>query len=381
MKKVMVFGNATERLNQQNFISKWTDEIWVCNKAYLETKDNSRVSLVASVHDFMAKEAIEFKKKNNLNYRVVCCKPVEGSELFKKYRGWSTGTELVHQAILEGYDEIWMAGFEFVKGEDIYMKEKLNCSNFEKQYLQTREEFPNANILWVPLDEPDKDLRKQPIKRIPQEVTIFKNAQENNKLITQLFNDKVLEKNQIVIIGNSPSILEKELGSVIDSYPYVARINDYVLEGYEKYIGSKTTFWCSGASFSTKVKNRNVDSLVPLIFLPPARFEKESKPSITVERNLQIPIDKLYIIDRNDIKTIHTYTKIPYLSTGLMSIIYFAFVLRMDVTIHGFAPYKKEKGHYYDNTPPSISPMHEFDKEFIFIDELVKSNKIKRLGE
>lgn len=380
MKKIIIFGNATERLNQQNFISKWDGEIAVCNKAYLEAKDDPRIKIVASVHDFMAKEAIDFRKKNNLTYKVICSKKVDGGELFKKYRGWSTGTELIHHAILEGYDEIWMAGFEFVKGEDIYMKEKLNCGNFEKQYLQIKQEFPNANLQWVPLDDPEKDLCRQPIRRISQELVVFKDSIQNNKTIIQLFQDKALEKNDIVIIGNSPSVLDSELGNIIDSFSYVARINDYVIEGYEKNIGSKTTFWCSGASFSTKIKNRNIDNVIPLIFIPPARFEREPKPSLTIEKNLEIPIEKLYVIDRSDIASIHKYANIPYLSTGLMSIIYFAFVLKMDVNICGFCEYNAKKAHYYDNSPPSISPMHNFKKEFEFIDQLVSTNKIKKLS-
>lgn len=379
MKKVLILGNAQDRKNQLNFIKSWKGDIFVCNKAYTEFQELPTLTAVASVHDYMAVEALDFKKKNNLPYRVICSKPVEDAETFLKFVGFSTGIELIRQAILEKYDEIWIAGFEFIKGEDIYQAERLYCGNFEKQYIMTLREYPEANIYWVPLDDPECNLRKEPIRRISQEEKIFKKSTETNQSLLEKFKNFTKQKNDIVVVGNSPSILGKGLGKTIDSFSYVVRINDYVIDGFEADIGSKTTFWTTGASFSTKIKGRNVDGVIPLVFLPPARFEKEARPSVTIERNLEISLDRLCLIDREDIKAIHQYANIPYLSTGLMTIIYFAFILRMDVTIVGFKEYNPAKAHYYDADRPYISPLHDFPKEFEFIDNLVTSNKIKKL--
>lgn len=380
MKKVLILGNAQDRLNQTKFISEWKDEIWCCNKAYLEINQYPNISLVASVHDFMAKEAVDYKKKNNLTYRVVCSKKVLEAELFIKYRGWSTGTELIQQAIIAKYDEIWIAGFEFVKGNDIYQPNKVYCGNFEKQFVQIKQENPNAKIIWAPFDDPTKDLRKEPLRRISQEEKIFTPSIDNNRHIFEKFKEYLSEKNDVIIIGNSPLVLDKELGNAIDKFSYVVRINDYKINQYEKYIGSKTTFWATGASYSTKVKNRNVENIIPLVFIPIQRFEKDKCLSESIEKNLEVPFDKLVIIDKSDISAINKYANIDYLSTGLMTILYFSMILQMDVTIHGFHAYQKNQGHYYDNEPAYISPMHEFEKEFEFIDNLVNTGKIKRLG-
>ena len=44
---------------------------------------------------------------------------------------------------------------------------------------------------------------------------------------------------KVIVIGNSPSILEKDYGSKIDSYDVVIRINHCPTAGYEKKIGKK----------------------------------------------------------------------------------------------------------------------------------------------
>ncbi len=44
----------------------------------------------------------------------------------------------------------------------------------------------------------------------------------------------------VVIVGNSKELLQQEMGHVIDSHDIVIRLNNYKLDGYEKYTGTKT---------------------------------------------------------------------------------------------------------------------------------------------
>ena len=50
---------------------------------------------------------------------------------------------------------------------------------------------------------------------------------------------------KVIIVGNSPSILSEEYGSLIDSYDIVIRLNKCTTKGFEKYIGSKTDIWAT----------------------------------------------------------------------------------------------------------------------------------------
>ena len=53
--------------------------------------------------------------------------------------------------------------------------------------------------------------------------------------------------NNIIIVGNGPSILNRERGAVIDSHKVVARINEFETKGYEKYTGVKQDVYFVGA--------------------------------------------------------------------------------------------------------------------------------------
>jgi SAM-dependent methyltransferase len=48
----------------------------------------------------------------------------------------------------------------------------------------------------------------------------------------------------VVLVGNGPSVLRSPLGAVIDSFDEVIRFNEFETKGFEKHVGSKTTFWC-----------------------------------------------------------------------------------------------------------------------------------------
>ena len=48
---------------------------------------------------------------------------------------------------------------------------------------------------------------------------------------------------KIVVIGNGSSVLDFELGHLIDKFDEVVRFNLFEIEGYEKHVGTKTTTW------------------------------------------------------------------------------------------------------------------------------------------
>ena len=52
-----------------------------------------------------------------------------------------------------------------------------------------------------------------------------------------------MNKPRVIIIGNSPVILQHEYGSVIDSFNTIIRINHCPTIGYESSIGSRTDVW------------------------------------------------------------------------------------------------------------------------------------------
>ena len=49
---------------------------------------------------------------------------------------------------------------------------------------------------------------------------------------------------RVLLVGNEPSIRERGLSSVIDSFDTVVRFNSFVTKGLEEHTGSKTSLWC-----------------------------------------------------------------------------------------------------------------------------------------
>ena len=80
-------------------------------------------------------------------------------------------------------------------------------------------------------------------------------------------NFDTIKTEKVIIVGNSPSILTKELGSIIDSYDVVIRINRCVTKGFEKYIGEKTNIWATSKAAGLKPANPGYPAFVPDNFI------------------------------------------------------------------------------------------------------------------
>lgn len=63
----------------------------------------------------------------------------------------------------------------------------------------------------------------------------------------------------VVLVGNGPSALCWTAGKLIDSAVDVVRFNNYQLEGYEDYVGTRTTVWCRNDTQGIKERPENAD--------------------------------------------------------------------------------------------------------------------------
>ena len=84
----------------------------------------------------------------------------------------------------------------------------------------------------------------------------------------------------MVVIGNGSSVLNHELGTLIDSFQNVARFNEYQIDGYEEFVGTKTTFWCRNSSKDTKDR----DDVFEEIFLQKVDFPNKWTDSSLYEK-------------------------------------------------------------------------------------------------
>lgn len=60
---------------------------------------------------------------------------------------------------------------------------------------------------------------------------------------TQLWRPKPTDT--VVVVGNGPSALKANMGSIIDAHQHVVRFNNYKVEGFSAQVGTRTSMWSS----------------------------------------------------------------------------------------------------------------------------------------
>lgn len=202
--------------------------------------------------------------------------------------------------------------------------------------------------------------------------------------------DKKIIKNKprVIVIGNSPKILETEYGDIIDNFDVVIRLNSFNIKGYEKHTGKKTdkiliTFAVpENKNFSLVKKSE--------IYLFGAKFTQDRKflqnrlnhPKVGCKLNL----DEINLLDE-DIYFHQLSDKVclekgKWCSTGVIAIDWaFNNYSDSEIYIHGFS-FFEESGdllqHYY-GVATKRDKSHEFDKEKFYIESLIKNDKVKTL--
>ena len=86
-------------------------------------------------------------------------------------------------------------------------------------------------------------------------------------------NDKIL------IIANGPSVLKYKFGNHINEFKNIARINNYKLEGFNEYIGEKTSIWFNGGN-----QNLNIPNILPdeiIVFIP---YDLQNKNLVKIQK-------------------------------------------------------------------------------------------------
>tara|TARA_B100000902_G_scaffold142558_1_gene140169 strand:+ start:9850 stop:10515 length:666 start_codon:yes stop_codon:yes gene_type:complete len=70
---------------------------------------------------------------------------------------------------------------------------------------------------------------------------------------------KTKKPKNIIVVGNSPSVLQYAYGDLIDKFDMVIRCNWYKIKGFERHVGTKISVWAvaAGKEFSRAVTNPN----------------------------------------------------------------------------------------------------------------------------
>jgi hypothetical protein len=170
----------------------------------------------------------------------------------------------------------------------------------------------------------------------------------------------------IIIVGNGTSLLDKKNGRLIDSFDIVVRFNSYKIKNYEQHTGIKTNIWFTvNKSHLSEIKNFNR-------VIEHCWIWNEEKDLLYQELLLEYP--NCEKVSENFVKT-----KVPVNnpSTGLIAIFFFLEEGYKNIFITGFDWWEREKHHYGDNEIRGT--LHKPMEEYKIIKKLINDKKIRFL--
>ena len=178
--------------------------------------------------------------------------------------------------------------------------------------------------------------------------------------------------NKCILIGNGSNILEKKLGSYINSFENVVRINRFKIKDFEEDLGVKCTHWVLNYKLTTDNRNYLINNL-PKVKSETTDLKQALVLTTADDKELLNKIKK-----QVDIEFIYKKFNTPFNSkptTGFLAIEHFLKQFPK-LTLAGFDFGKSN--HYWGNHGPSDVPgKHEWDKEKNHINNLVKLGKIE----
>ena len=191
------------------------------------------------------------------------------------------------------------------------------------------------------------------------------------------------KEDKIIIVGNGPSVLNKELGEKIDNFDKVVGINNFQIEGFEKYVGTKVDIWCkSDSTMIPHVKDFKFEQI--LWFIPSISFKKNCKiPMELGGNNALVGIETINRLHSTLFEKYPNKAKARTLrpTTGMFTILYFL-ELYNDITIYGFDCFEgHENGiHYFEDFKKQNMNGHDVLWEKVYIRCIINNNEIKGLS-
>ena len=191
----------------------------------------------------------------------------------------------------------------------------------------------------------------------------------------------------LLVIGNSPSVLNYNLGMVIDLFGDIVRFNNYITEGYEKYIGSKTTIWARSNSKATKDR-KNLDQFKRIIICSPAWNMKATIPlSKRFPKSEVVPLRMVTDLERQmglSGTRVNKGNRVGgWPSSGLI-LLYYLLTSHKPIYIHGFdyfMPVDGKPRHYYNNKEEIKAKSHNSKEEKKWIENQIRKGRLRWLVE
>lgn len=193
-----------------------------------------------------------------------------------------------------------------------------------------------------------------------------------------------LNREDILLIGGGKSVLNYEIGSIVDTFPTIGRINNYQTKSYEVNIGTKTNIWFNGANQGLKI-NTHIPPRVVVLIPPKILVKKGAKIHDRIIRRLNTK--EYELVSKNKMDKFESDVKSERLTTGTNSILWSLENFNR-VFIHGFDFFIDSKTHYNDskiktwlieNGIIKKALKHDISNEKRYIESLITKGKLIKL--
>jgi hypothetical protein len=178
---------------------------------------------------------------------------------------------------------------------------------------------------------------------------------------------------RVILVGNGPSVLNKDNAELIDSYDVVVRFNWFHIKGFEKQVGTKTDIWFTTTSCKERIKQK-----YERIYEHSWQFDPEKDKTFNLIKADRPDVIKITSETLDEMQKYSQNKAYRTYSTGAIA----AWVLLKEydhVDIIGFDWWQEEKHHYGDNQ--SRGSIHKPEEEFKFMARLVVQGKLTDLND
>ena len=173
-------------------------------------------------------------------------------------------------------------------------------------------------------------------------------------------------KQEIILVGNGPSLRNRRLGKLIDAHEVVVRFNSFILDGHTDDVGARTSIW---VRHDWNKAHRDVPvKLVKTLRRGPAPpFEWLREGDILIPPGAENYVESVC----------GPPARGKCYSTGLIALAHFA-MLHEVVHVVGFDGLQTRRhSHYYADA--GINRLHMPAREKEFVDFLCRVGKCRRL--
>lgn len=171
----------------------------------------------------------------------------------------------------------------------------------------------------------------------------------------------------ILLIGNGPAALAREVGEQIDSFDgIVVRFNHYTTKGYEKFVGSRTDYWVVCQKFPPLLGEEHIKR-----FYSSWSFNEIAEKEIESIKAERIPKDSMF-------RTVEI-SSIKHPSTGIFATNFFL-EQGYQIWIYGFDFLTTQRKHHYNNDSITRGTWHDEFGEWMYFHKLNEQGKVKWFG-